>query len=98
MAKFLNTSATTYYLEELIKQAKERLWLISPYLKFNDRIKELLEDKNRMKIDIRIVYGKANCNRLKPIGSKHWTMCEPATAPTCMPNATSAKAAALSAA
>ena len=54
MAKFLNTSATTYYLEELIKQAKERLWLISPYLKFNDRIKELLEDKNRMKIDIRI--------------------------------------------
>jgi hypothetical protein len=59
MPKFLNTSATSYYLEELIKQAKERLWLISPYLKFSDRIKELLEDKNRMKIDIRIVYGKS---------------------------------------
>lgn len=59
MAKFLNTSATTYYLEELIKQARERLFLISPYLKLNDRIKELLEDKNRMKIDIRIVYGKS---------------------------------------
>lgn len=59
MAKFLNTSATTYYLEELIKQSKERLYLISPYLKLNDRIKELLEDKNRMKIDIRIVYGKS---------------------------------------
>ena len=60
MPKFLNTSATSYYLEELIKQAKERLWLISPYLKFSDRIKELLEDKNRMKIDIRIVYGKSD--------------------------------------
>lgn len=59
MAKFLNTSATTYYLENLIKEARERLYLISPYLKLNDRIKELLEDKDRMKIDIRIVYGKS---------------------------------------
>ena len=59
MPKFLNTSATSYYLEELINQAKESLGLISPYLKFSDRIKELLEDKNRMKIDIRIVYGKS---------------------------------------
>lgn len=33
MAKFLNTSGTTYHLEELIKSAKERLILISPYLK-----------------------------------------------------------------
>ena len=42
MAKFLNTSATNYFLEELIKDAKERLILISPFLKLNDRIKELL--------------------------------------------------------
>jgi hypothetical protein len=59
MAKFLNTSATNYYLEELIKGATDRLILISPYLKLNDRIKELLEDKNRLKIDVRIVYGKS---------------------------------------
>jgi len=59
MAKFLNTSATNYYLEELIKNASDRLILISPYLKLNDRIKELLEDKNRLKIDVRIVYGKS---------------------------------------
>lgn len=58
MAKFLNTSATNFYLEELIKNAKERVILISPFLKINDRIKELLEDKNRLKIDIRLVYGK----------------------------------------
>lgn len=60
MAKFLNTSATSFYLEELIKNAKERLILISPFLKLNDRIKELLEDKNRLKIDIRIIYGKSD--------------------------------------
>jgi phosphatidylserine/phosphatidylglycerophosphate/cardiolipin synthase-like enzyme len=59
MAKFLNTSATNYFLEELIKSAKDRLVLISPFLKLNDRIKELLEDKNRLKIDVRIVYGKS---------------------------------------
>ncbi|MCK5919456.1 MAG: hypothetical protein KAG66_00850, partial [Methylococcales bacterium] len=58
MAKFLNTSATSYFLEELIKTAKDRLILISPFLKLNDRIKELLEDKNRLKIDVRIIYGK----------------------------------------
>lgn len=59
MAKFLNTSATNYYLEELIKQTRERLIIISPFLKFNDRIKELLADKDRLKIDVRIVYGKS---------------------------------------
>jgi len=58
MAKFLNTSATNYFLEELIKTAQDRLILISPFLKLNDRIKELLEDKNRLKIDVRIIYGK----------------------------------------
>ena len=59
MAKFLTTSATNYFLEELIKNARDRLILISPFLKLNDRIKELLDDKNRLKIDVRIVYGKS---------------------------------------
>lgn len=59
MAKFLNTSATNYFLEELIKDARDRLILISPFLKLNDRMRELLADKNRLKIDVRIVYGKS---------------------------------------
>jgi phosphatidylserine/phosphatidylglycerophosphate/cardiolipin synthase-like enzyme len=63
MAKFLATSGTSYHLEELIKSASERLILISPYLKINERIKQLLEDKDRLKIDVRIVYGK---NELQP--------------------------------
>ncbi|EFC89750.1 MULTISPECIES: hypothetical protein [Neisseriaceae] len=64
MAKFLNTSGTTYYLEELIKNAQERLYLISPYLKLNDRVKELLEDKDRMKIDVQIVMENINYLKL----------------------------------
>ena len=63
MTKFLATSGTSYHLEELIKSSSERLILISPYLKINERIKQLLEDKNRLKIDVRIVYGK---NELQP--------------------------------
>lgn len=59
VAKFLNTSATNYFLEDLIKTAQDRLILISPFLKLNDRMKELLSDKNRLKIDVRIVYGKS---------------------------------------
>jgi len=55
----LNTSATNYFLEELIKGANEHLIIISPFLRFNERIKELLADKDRMKIDVRIVYGKS---------------------------------------
>jgi len=59
MARFLTTTGTNYHLEELIKGASDRLILISPFLKLNDRMKELLADKNRLKIDVRIVYGKS---------------------------------------
>ena len=38
------------------KNAKDRVLLISPYLKINRRIRDLLEDKDRMKLDVRVVY------------------------------------------
>lgn len=63
MAKFLTTTGISHKLEQLINKANEKLVLISPFLKINDRIKQSLEDKNRMKIDIRVVYGK---NELQP--------------------------------
>ena len=56
MAKFLNTTGVSYLLEELIKGTKDRLILISPYLQFNDRIKEHLHNLNLQKRDIRIIY------------------------------------------
>ncbi|MDQ3200232.1 MAG: phospholipase D family protein [Verrucomicrobiota bacterium] len=63
MAKFLNTSAANYYLEEIIRLARDRLILISPVLKLNDRVKELLEDKNQRKIEVHLAYEK---NDLEP--------------------------------
>jgi len=63
MAKFLTTSGITFHLENLMKGAREKLILISPFLKVNDRLRQIIEDKDRDKIDIRVVYGK---NDLQP--------------------------------
>lgn len=63
MAKFFGTMGINHRLEELIKGAQERLILISPYLKLNARMKQLLEDKDRAKININVIYGK---NELQP--------------------------------
>lgn len=91
MAKFLNTSGTSYYLEELIKNARERLFLISPYLKLNERIKEFLEDKDRLKIDVRIVYGKSELQPAEANWLKNSITFAPVTALIYMPNAISMK-------
>jgi len=68
MAKFLTTSATTYVLEQLIVKASKRVVLVSPYLQFNKRIKQLIEDRTAQGIQFHIVYGKS---KLKP-AEKVW--------------------------
>ena len=56
MAKFLDTTGISYHLEQLIKNTKDQLILISPYLQFHKRVKDNLEHLHIQKIDIRIVY------------------------------------------
>ena len=63
ITKFLNTNAANYYLEEIIRLANDRLILLSPTLKLNDRVKELLEDKNQRKIEVQIIFER---NELLP--------------------------------
>jgi hypothetical protein len=63
MAKFLVTTGISHYLEKIITNANDKLIMISPYLKINDRLRQYLQDKNLLKIDIRLVYGK---NELQP--------------------------------
>lgn len=62
MAKYLRTSGISAGVEELIREARERLYIISPYLKLSDNIKELLNDKEREKIEVRIIFGKQELN------------------------------------
>ena len=62
MAKYLRTSGISAGVEELIREARERLYIISPYLKLSDNIKELLNDKEREKVEVRIIFGKQELN------------------------------------
>jgi phosphatidylserine/phosphatidylglycerophosphate/cardiolipin synthase-like enzyme len=66
MAEFLDTTAISYNLERLLKTAQERIILISPYLKFRPRIRELIEDARCRKIRVQVVYGKSErCDEIK---------------------------------
>ena len=62
MAKYLRTSGISAGVEELIREAKERLYIISPYLKLSDNVKELLNDKEREKVEVRVIFGKQELN------------------------------------
>jgi phosphatidylserine/phosphatidylglycerophosphate/cardiolipin synthase-like enzyme len=62
MAKYLKTSGISASLEEIISDARERLYIISPYLKLSDSIKERLSDKEREKVEVRIIFGKQELN------------------------------------
>src|SRR4030042_5372615 len=55
--------------------------LISPYLKISDRLKQSIKDKDDMKIDIRLIYGKTEIelsenNWLKSLKSIRTSFCQ----------------------
>jgi len=58
MAQFLDTTAVSHELTQLIKKADEKLYLISPYLQIATALKDLIRERDSRKIDIRVVYGK----------------------------------------
>ncbi|MEY2508681.1 MAG: hypothetical protein QOH01_3010 [Verrucomicrobiota bacterium] len=80
MAEFLDTTAISYQLERLLKTAKRRIVLISPYVKLRPRVRELIEDAARLGVQIQIVYGKKEqCDeveRLKAINRVIVTFCK----------------------
>lgn len=63
MARFLNTRKAIAAIEELIKNAGEKLILVSPYLKLSKDFKELLEYRNNNDKITTIIFGK---QELKP--------------------------------
>jgi hypothetical protein len=58
MADFLTTNGTTTCIEELITKAKNRIVLISPYLKWSQILFERLVEADRRGVKIVIVFGK----------------------------------------
>lgn len=63
MAEFLTTIATQYHIENIIKDAKKQLVLITPYLKLSKTLFERLKDVDRQSVQIILIYGK---DELKP--------------------------------
>jgi len=62
MAKFITTKQITSELEELIKKADERLYIISPYLKLSKDFRDLLTYRNTNRKDTKIIFGKQELN------------------------------------
>jgi len=72
MAKFLDTKDIISSVQQILKNAKERVILISPYIDFDSRDKILIEEKNENKIYVTIINGKKK-NQLKfDTGIKNW--------------------------
>jgi hypothetical protein len=65
MAKFLETQAISNELMKLIKEAKDKIVLVSPYLKVNFQIQERLKTKSKIGTlsEIVIIYGKSELKK-----------------------------------
>lgn len=59
MAQFLTTHAAAAQIEEIISHTRERLVLVSPFLRLSQIFVERLQDASRRRVSITIVYGKA---------------------------------------
>jgi phosphatidylserine/phosphatidylglycerophosphate/cardiolipin synthase-like enzyme len=62
MAKFLNTRKAVFEIEDLIREAEEKLTLISPYLKLSKGFKELLNYRNSKDKITTVIFGKTDLN------------------------------------
>ena len=58
MAEFLDTRNIVSGVNNIIKNAKEGVYLISPYVDLNKRFKELIEEKNEQNVHVTIIWGK----------------------------------------
>ena len=68
MVEFLIRSGCSHHIDEIVRRAKEKVWLISPFIKVADHIKELLNDKDGAGVDMRLVHGKSELRE----GEREW--------------------------
>ena len=58
MAEFLTTADISARLQKIIREADRSLVLVSPYIRVNPNIKELIEEKAGSKTRVILIYGK----------------------------------------
>ena len=63
MAEFLTTHGVAFQIENVIAGARERVTLVSPFLKLSKTLAERLQDAARRGVPITIVFGKEELGR-----------------------------------
>ena len=58
MAEFLTTTGTSYFIEQIIRTAKNELVLVTPFLKLTQNLVERISDAEKKGIKITLIYGK----------------------------------------
>lgn len=56
MAEFLTTAGTSHALEQVIKNSKDKMYLISPYVQLSPLLKGMLNQIDARSVDLRLVY------------------------------------------
>lgn len=57
MAEFLITRGVSHYIEDVIRDAKDWLFIICPYLKISDTLFDRLKDADRKNVKTTLVFG-----------------------------------------
>lgn len=65
MAEFLTTSGVSYQVESIIKEAKKKLVLISPYVQISKVLLERLHNASDKGVQIFLIYGKDELKALE---------------------------------
>ena len=80
MAEFLTTADVSSELQKVITNARERVILISPYIKINEQLKGRIQSKANAGTNIRIIFGKRqaqdDCEWLKSLQSVEIYFCK----------------------
>ncbi len=71
IVEFLETPGISAALTDLIKNADDKLFLMSPYLQIADRLRLLIKEMDSRKIDIRVVFRTDKLNAEEMISCRN---------------------------
>ena len=68
MVEFLTTEGVSDRLTNIIREANEFVWLVSPFINPSDRLKERIDDTQMSGVHVNLIYGKKQRQR----GEEEW--------------------------
>ena len=68
MVEFLTTEGVSDRLANIIGEANEFVWLVSPFINPSDRLKERIDDTQKSDVRVNLIYGKKQRQR----GEEEW--------------------------